>query len=54
MPDPALESFLEEKAFGKDLKQGRGSSGLSGTGINQDIKIQGNSMKQRYYLIYKI
>lgn len=53
MPDPALESFLEEKAF-DDLKQGRGSSGLSGTGINQDIKIQGNSMKQRYYLIYKI
>lgn len=38
MPDPALESFLEEEAFDKNLKPGRGSSGLSGTAINQDIK----------------
>lgn len=41
VPDPALESFLEEEAFDKDLSGGVGSSGLSGTGINQDIKDTG-------------
>lgn len=41
VPHPALESFLEEEAFDKDLSGEVGSSGLSGTGINQDIKDTG-------------